>query len=40
MIAWALGRIGGQKAKTALNDFLPKTKGPAREETLSALDKI
>ena len=38
MIAWALGRIGGSKARTALSDFLPQSEGLVREEISSALE--
>jgi epoxyqueuosine reductase len=40
MLAWAMGRIGGLKAKKILNDFLPGSHGPVRKEILFALDKI
>jgi hypothetical protein len=39
MVAWAIGRIGGSKAKKALNDILPGSEGLVREEILSALEK-
>lgn len=39
MIAWAMGRIGGPKAKKALNDLLPGRDGLVREEILLALEK-
>jgi epoxyqueuosine reductase len=37
MIAWALGRIGGSQASTALNDFLARSDGATRREVLCAL---
>jgi epoxyqueuosine reductase len=37
MIAWALGRIGGQKAEKALKSFLPQSEGSIRDEIESAL---
>jgi epoxyqueuosine reductase len=37
MCAWALGRIGGKKAKSALEDFLEKSAGSIREEVKDAL---
>jgi epoxyqueuosine reductase len=39
MIAWALGRLGGSKARNALEDFLSKSEGPVREEVFLALDR-
>ena len=39
MIAWAMGRIGGKRAKKALNDILAGSDGFVREEILSALEK-
>ena len=39
MMAWAMGRIGGPKAKKALNDLLPGRDGLVREEILLALEK-
>ncbi|HMK77210.1 MAG TPA: 4Fe-4S double cluster binding domain-containing protein [Thermodesulfobacteriota bacterium] len=39
MIAWAMGRIGGPKARKALNDLLPGRDGLVREEILLALEK-
>lgn len=38
MIAWALGRLGGEEAKNALESFRPESKGIAREEIELALD--
>jgi epoxyqueuosine reductase len=38
MLAWALGRIGGTKARMALNDILPKSHESLREEILFALE--
>ena len=40
MAAWAIGRIGGSKAKKALNDLLSGSEGLVREEILSALEKF
>jgi len=40
MIAWALGRIGGAKAKAALETFLNESDGIVREEILEALEQI
>jgi epoxyqueuosine reductase len=37
MIVWALGRIGGDFARQALEAFLPVSPSPVREEILSAL---
>jgi epoxyqueuosine reductase len=39
MMAWAIGRIGGSKAKKALNDLLPGRDASVREEILFALEK-
>jgi len=39
MMAWAMGHIGGSKAKKALNDLLPKSDGSVREEIVFALEK-
>lgn len=39
MVAWAIGRIGGAKAKKALNEFFAGTDGLVRQEILSALEK-
>lgn len=40
MTAWALGRIGGAKAKTALEEFLSKSEGVVYEEVSEALAMI
>jgi epoxyqueuosine reductase len=40
MIAWALGRIGGSDAKTALTDFEAGRDGLVREEIALALDQF
>lgn len=40
MCAWSLGRLGGAKAKTALESRLPKEKGDAKEEIELALEKV
>jgi epoxyqueuosine reductase len=39
MIAWALGRIGGNQARTALTSFLPASDGSVKEEIAAALDQ-
>ncbi len=39
MIAWALGRIGGAEAKSALEQFLCTANGLVREEICHALEK-
>jgi len=39
MMAWAMGRIGGAKAKKALSDLLHGREGLVREEILFALEK-
>ncbi len=40
MIAWALGRIGGEKSKTALETFLLDSDGIVHEEIGCALEKF
>ncbi len=40
MLAWAMGRIGGLKAKKILADVLPGSNGPVRNEIEFALDNI
>jgi HEAT repeat protein len=40
MIAWALGRIGGKKAKDALGRFLAGSDGDVREEIRAALGNV
>ncbi|MFX1239171.1 MAG: epoxyqueuosine reductase [Promethearchaeota archaeon] len=40
MIAWALGRIGGAKAKEALESFLKTSSDLVREEILYALEQF
>jgi len=40
MIAWALGRIGGKKAKDALGRFLAGSGGDVREEIQAALGNV
>lgn len=37
MIAWALGRIGGDSARQALEAFLPGSRSPVREEIQASL---
>lgn len=39
MAAWALGRIGGARARAALSEFLGKSDGTVREEVRMALDR-
>ncbi|MGC9323934.1 MAG: 4Fe-4S double cluster binding domain-containing protein [Desulfomonilia bacterium] len=39
MAAWALGRIGGSRAFTALERFLPGSAPPVREEIIHALER-
>lgn len=39
MCVWALGRIGGQKAKAALEKFLTGSDGSVREEVADALER-
>ncbi len=38
MIAWSLGRIGGEKAQSALDGFLESSAGLVRDEIKQALD--
>jgi hypothetical protein len=38
MIAWAIGRIGGQKARDALELFHGSSEGMVRQEIEHALD--
>jgi len=38
MIAWALGRIGGPKAKSALEGFLHQSEGLVRDEVVDAIE--
>jgi len=40
MIAWALGMLGGENSKEALNAFLSGSEGLVRDEITDALDKI
>jgi epoxyqueuosine reductase len=40
MIAWALGRLGGEESKTALETFLEISNGRVREEILLALKRF
>jgi len=37
MIAWAIGRLGGEEARRALDEFLPGSSGAIREEIQLAL---
>ncbi len=38
IIAWSLGRLGGVKARTALEGFLKGSEGPVRKEIEQALE--
>ena len=38
MCAWALGRIGGSRARSALDRFLPGTEGLVADEIAYALE--
>jgi hypothetical protein len=38
MIAWALGKIGGSKAKNALERFYPSSRGAVADEISKALE--
>jgi epoxyqueuosine reductase len=38
MIVWALGRIGGSQAKTALKKFLQDSAGKVKEEITQAIE--
>jgi hypothetical protein len=40
MCAWSLGRLGGTKAKAALETRLPNEEGLVAEEIKLALEKI
>ena len=40
MCAWALGRIGGSKAKAALQEFLVESEGNVKDEILEALENL
>jgi len=40
MIAWSLGRLGGESASDALSRFLPNSENPVREEIQNALNMI
>ena len=40
MIAWALGKIGGDKARIALESFLLENEGLVRSEINSALSHL
>jgi epoxyqueuosine reductase len=39
MIAWALGRIGGNRARESLDELLSTSEGLVREEILSAINR-
>jgi len=40
MIAWALGILGGEESKKALNYFFSRNEGLVKDEITNALDKI
>ena len=40
MIAWAIGRIGGLKAKTILNDILPGSNGLVQKEIVICIGQL
>jgi len=40
MISWSLGKLGGHKARSALNEFLPDSTGLVKEEIEEALKRI
>jgi epoxyqueuosine reductase len=40
MVVWSLGKIGGQRAKAALEQFLPESSDPVSGEIRSALNKL
>jgi epoxyqueuosine reductase len=40
MLAWAIGRIGGLKAKAVLNGILPGSNGLVQKEIVFALDNF
>jgi epoxyqueuosine reductase len=40
MCAWALGRLGGDEARSALREFLEQSDGRIREEVEGALEKL
>ena len=40
MLAWAIGRIGGSKAKAILNDILPESNALVQKEIVFALDNF
>jgi epoxyqueuosine reductase len=40
MCAWALGRIGGNEARTALEGFLTRSEGRIREEVGQAIEAL
>ena len=40
MLAWAIGRIGGPKAKAVLNGILPGSNGLVQKEIVFALDNF
>ncbi len=37
MIVWALGRLGGEESRTALEGFLPETSGLVKTEVEGAI---
>jgi epoxyqueuosine reductase len=40
MCAWALGRIGGDEARAALQGFLPRSEGRIRQEIEQAIEAL
>jgi epoxyqueuosine reductase len=40
MAAWSLGRLGGEKSKTALEEFLKGSEGLVRTEIEQALEML
>jgi epoxyqueuosine reductase len=40
MIAWSLGRLGGDRAEHALKDFLKKSENPVKTEVQQALSRM
>ena len=40
MCAWALGRLGGDEARTALEGFLTRCEGRMREEVEQAIEAL
>ena len=40
MLAWAIGRIGGLKAKAVLNDIFPGSNGLLQKEIVFAMENF